>query len=497
VPLAFPVGDAEVNPMSQLVTVLTTALAIYAIVAAIFLISENRRPQATLAWMLAFVFAPGLGVVIYVLFGRDRKAFSRRSELLRQELRPNARPIVSPLLARQAAAIAQLEGASAARRKLMQLVRRNSHSALTTGNRVEVLQNAATFYPRLVEDMEAARHSIHHQYFIWGADPFTERLKDILCAKARAGVEVRVLYDALGSHAHLSRAYVRDMRAAGVKLVPTSPLYLLHTISYRNHRKISVIDGAIGYTGGMNIGKEHLDGGPGFTSWRDTQVRLVGEAVAALQAVFAVDWYNAVRENLFSAAYFPAEATGPPGSDVPVQILTSGPDSEWAAIRQLYALMIVTAQRRVYMQSPYFILDASIAGALRSAAMSGIDVKVMLTARASGDKVPGWAGNTFMADVVTAGVRIFLYQKGYLHAKTISIDSDVCSVGSANIDIRSFSINYELNAVIYSERIAKELEDDFERDLAHCTEFDLAEYQSRNPVVRFRDSVARLFSPLL
>jgi cardiolipin synthase len=213
--------------------------------------------------------------------------------------------------------------------------------------------------------------------------------------------------------------------------------------------------------------------------------------------VFAVDWYNGVREDLFSAAYFPADATDPAGGDVPVQILTSGPDSQWAAIRQLYALMIVSAQRHVYMQSPYFVLDVTVAEALRSAALSGIDVKVMLSARASGDKVPGWAGNTFIADTVTAGVRVFLYEKGYLHAKTISIDSDVCSIGSANIDIRSFSINYELNAVLYGERIAKELEEDFKRDLAHCTEFDLVDYQRRNPAVRFRDSVARLFSPLL
>jgi cardiolipin synthase len=463
----------------------------------VFLISENRRPQATLAWMLAFVFVPGLGVLIYVLFGRDRKAFSKRSDLLRQELKPNALLILSPLLSRQDEEITRLEGGSAARRKLMQLVWRNSHSALTTRNRVEVLQDAATFYPRLVKDKKAARHSIHLQYFIWGADSFTDGLKDILCAKVREGVEVRLLYEPLGSHAHLSRAYVRAMRAAGVKMVPTSPLYRIHTISYRNHRKITVIDGTIGYTGGMNIGKEHLDGGKGITSWRDTQVRFVGEAAAALRAVFAVDWYNAVRENLFSAAYFPADATDPAGGDVPVQILTSGPDSQWSAIRQLYALMIVSAQRHVYLQSPYFVLDASIAEALRSAALSGIDVKVMLSAHASGDKVPEWAGNTFIADVVTAGVRVFLYEKGYLHAKTISIDSDVCSIGSANIDIRSFSINYELNAVLYGERIAKELEEDFKRDLAHCTEFDLVDYQRRNPAVRFRDSVARLFSPLL
>jgi cardiolipin synthase len=279
-------------------------------------------------------------------------------------------------------------------------------------------------------------------------------------------------------------------------VAPSAPLWRLHTISYRNHRKITVIDGAIGYTGGMNIGKEHLDGGEGFDSWRDTQLRIEGEGAAMLQAVFMVDWYNAMRENLFAEAYFPRAATEPKEGGVPVQILVSGPDSRWAAIRQLYFAMITTAQRRVILQSPYFVLDASIAEALK-AALAGVEVKVMLTARASGDPVPGWAGNTYIEDVVGAGVRVFLYEKGYLHAKTISVDSEICSIGSTNIDIRSFSINYEINAVLYCRSLAAKLEADFERDLAHCTEFDPAEYRGRSAAVRFRDSVARLFSPLL
>jgi cardiolipin synthase len=292
-------------------------------------------------------------------------------------------------------------------------------------------------------------------------------------------------------------AYVRDMQAAGIRMAPTSPLYRLHTISYRNHRKITVIDGAIGYTGGMNIGQEHISGGIGFHFWRDTQLRLVGESAAILQAVFMVDWYNAVKENLFSAAYFPASATEPADGDVPVQILTSGPDSQWAAIRQLYSLMIVSAKQHVFIQSPFFIPDATIAEALMSAALSGVDVKLMVSARPSGNRLPDWAGNTYLADIISAGVHVFLYEKGYLHAKTISIDSEICSIGSTNIDIRSFSINYEINAVLYSKRLAKELEQDFERDLVHCTEFDAKAYRKRNAAMRFRDSMARIVSPLL
>ena len=478
-------------------TVFGWLFAGYALLMALYIVTENRRPQATLAWMLVLFSLPGVGLLIYVLFGRDRKAFAKRSRLLRQDLEANAKPLVSPILSRQDAAIRALEGGSASRRKLMMLVRRNPRSALTRRNVAELLQNAETFYPRMIDDMKAARHSIHLQYFIWARDEFTDGLKRILSERAKAGVEVRLLYDPIGSEAHVNRAYVKDMEAAGIRMAPTSPLWQLHTISYRNHRKITVVDGAIGYTGGMNIGKEHIDGGEGFDSWRDTQVRIVGEGAAVLQTVFMVDWYNAVRENLFSPEYFPTVATEPAEGDVPVQILTSGPDAQWAGIRQLYFFMIMSAQRHVYLQSPFFILDASIAEALKSAALSGVDVKVMLTERASGFPVPGFAGNTFILDVISAGVQVFMYEKGYLHAKTISIDSEICSIGSANIDIRSFSINYELNAVFYDARLARELEAAFERDLGFCHAFDAEEYARRPALSRLRDSAARLLSPLL
>jgi cardiolipin synthase len=485
------------NFVDHIGSILTTGLALYALATGVFLISENRRPQATMAWMLVFVSLPGIGLLAYVLFGRNRKAFAKQRQLMRQDLDVVAKPFISHILSRQDAELAQLENDSASHRKLMMLVRRNPQSALTRRNVVEILQNASSFYPRMIEDMNAARHSIHLQYFIWRRDEFTDELKRVLSNRASAGVEVRLLYDPLGSHRDVNRAYLREMRAAGIRMVPTSPLWHLHTISYRNHRKITVIDGRTGYTGGMNIGKEHLDGGPGFDFWRDTQVRIVGEAAAVLQTVFAVDWFNAVRESLFASAYFPTIATEPTKGDLPVQILTSGPDSQWAGIRQLYFFMIISAQKRVCLQSPYFILDASIAEALKSAALSGVDVRVMLSAGPSGNPLPGYAGNTFILDVIAAGVRVFMYEKGYLHAKTISVDSEICSIGSANIDIRSFSINYEINAVLYSPQLARELEEAFERDLDHSTEFSETEYQNRNVSLRFRDSLVRLSSPLL
>lgn len=482
-----------------------TLLGILGLAMGIFLIMDNRRPQATLAWLLVLFFLPGIGLLIYLFFGRDRKAFSKQSKLLMQDLEGRVGPLLEPLLSQQDAEIAALETLSTSHRKLMHLVRHNSRSVLTRHNRVALLQNSSEFYPALVADMAAARHSIHLQYYIWRSDEVGMALADLLAEKVRQGVEVRLLYDPIGSQrSRLSHFW--EMRKAGLRVAPTSSLWRLHTISYRNHRKITVIDGRIAYTGGMNIGREHIDGGDRFRLWRDTQIRIEGQAAAILQGIFMIDWYNATRENLFSPDYFPSEESCPPDNylelpeaenDVPVQILPSGPDSRWAAIRQLYSLMIVSARHHVYIQSPYFILDTSMAEALRTAAMSGVDVRVMLGGRESGNPLPHWAGNTFAADIVAAGVRVYLYHKGYLHAKTISIDSRICSVGSANIDIRSFSINYELNAVIYDERLARRLEEDFLEDLRYCTEFDPEEYYRRNPVVRFRDSLTRLLSPLL
>jgi cardiolipin synthase len=480
----------------------------YALLTGIFILLENRRPQASFAWMLLFLVLPGIGLVIYALFGRDRKAFSRQRKLARQNLEGTAAPIVEQLLARQDEEIGRLETQSLVLRRLMSLVRRNSHSALTTRNRVTLQQDASAFYPSLMEDLRKAQRTIYLQFYTWADDAFTRELKAILIGRAAHGVEVRLLYDPFGSLLRLTRRYRRDLNEGGVHVAPVSALYWLHTISYRNHRKIAVIDGQVGYTGGMNIGQEHIDGGPTFDRWRDTQVRLEGEAAAVLQVVFLVDWYNATGEDLFAADRFPSLGNDAPSAEardagavdghVPVQILTSGPDSEWRAIRQLYFAMIMSAQQRVRLQSPFFILDATIAEALRATALAGIAVEVMVSDRGEGlNQTPYWAANTYLAEVAVAGARVHMYGKGYLHAKTLSIDGEVCSIGSANLDIRSFSINYELNAVIYDARLAQELEAAFERDLKDCYPYESAGYR-RSPILkRLRDSTARLLSPLL
>jgi len=207
--------------IDNIFTILATALAFYALIVTVFVITENRRPQSTLAWMLVLFFTPGIGLLIYLFFGRDNKAFSKRSKLLMQDLEANAQPLLSPILSRQDRELARLLKENLAGKKLAMLVRRNSRSALTTRNGVEIQQNADRFYPSLIEDLKAARHSIHLQYFIWGVDPFTDRVKQILLEKARAGIEVRLLYDPQGSQAHVGRRYVKEMLANGIRMAPT------------------------------------------------------------------------------------------------------------------------------------------------------------------------------------------------------------------------------------------------------------------------------------
>lgn len=483
----------------SLLSITVYGFGLYALVIAIYVVLENRNPQSTYAWLLTLLLFPPVGLVLYYFFGRGWHAFSRENKLLQQALGDENPFDLFLLQKRQIEQVSQLARTeeNTARRKLLRLVLQNSNSALTMHNRLEIMQNAAVKYPRLLEDIEAAQHSIHMAYYIWSQDWWTEQLKELLICKAQQGVTVRVLVDAQGNE--LSRRYMRELRRGGVQFYiyyNYLSLLKLHTISYRNHRKIVVIDGHIGYTGGLNIGEEHLTGGARFSFWRDTHLRVEGEASKVLQGIFMTSWFNTTQEKLTRDELFP-NLYSLPDEQMPIQITTSGPDSQWEAIRQLYLLMIMAAETRLYIQSPFFIPDTSIAEALKAAALSGVDVRVMCAPRGTAYTLPYWAANTYFTDMVEAGVRVFLYQKGYLHAKTVSIDSAVCSVGTANMDIRSFGINYEVNCVIYDDAVACQLEADFELDIKDCYEFNLEEYRSRPFYKRLRDSACRLFSPLL
>jgi len=475
--------------------VLTALVSLYALTVAIFLVFENRSPQSTFAWLFLLLVFPLGGLAIYVLFGRSRHAFSRERTLTTLLEGSTLAKRSAALIAEQPDKLRTLTDAYGEYSRLASMLWNTARSPLTFCNRLEILQNASEKYPRLLEDMSAAARSIHLVYYEWASDPFTGKVGRLLSEKVSQGVEVRILYDPVGSLTMLSRRYVRALRRAGISMHPFSRLYQLHTLSYRNHRKIAVIDGRIGYSGGLNMTEKHLTGTKGFTGWRDTHARVSGDAVPILQAVFATMWQNTTGENVFEERYFPDVSDGTRG--VPIQVVSGGPDSRWEAIRQSYLAMIALADRHVYLQSPFLILDASLAEAMKAAALSGLDIRVMIAPRGFELSPAYRAGMTYAADMARAGVQVLLYQGAYFHAKTICVDSTICSIGSANIDIRSFSINYETNLVIYDREVTRELEADFTADLERCVPFSAVDYAARSRTSRFVDSTMRLCSPLL
>jgi cardiolipin synthase A/B len=467
----------------------------YAFGVTAFLALQNRSPQSTFAWLLLFVLFPPAGFLTYIMFGRGRHAFSRELTVTKLLERSTLATRAAHVVASQPGAIVDLGATQGEVARLAGMLWASGRAPLTTGNCVEILQNASEKYPRLLDDLRAASHSIHMVYYEWASDPFTETVAEILRDKVRRGVEVRILYDPVGSYFMLKPVYVAGLRRDGVQMQPFSSVYQLHTLSYRSHRKLAIIDGRVGYSGGLNMTEKHLTGPKGFSGWRDTHARITGQAVTVLQTVFATMWINATGEDLFDERHFPevdADETG-----VPIQVVSSGPDSRWEIIRQSYLAMIALARHHVYLQSPFLILDTSVAEAMTTAALAGVDVRVMI-APAGGEVSPAYrAGMTYAADMARAGVQVLLYKGAYFHSKTICVDSRICSIGSANIDIRSFSINYETNLVIYDEAMTRELEADFLADLEHCALFHADDYDSHKTSSRLVDSVMRLCSPLI
>jgi cardiolipin synthase A/B len=467
----------------------------YALSVTAFLALQNRSPQSTFAWVLLFVLFPPAAVLTYIMFGRGRHAFSRELTMTKLLERSTLADRAAQLVAAQPGVIANLVATQGESARLAVMLWASGRAPLTTGNRLEILQNASEKYPRLLDDMREASQSIHMVYYEWASDAFTETVAEILRERVQNGVDVRVLYDPVGSYSMLKREYVDGLRRDGIKMQPFSSIYQLHTLSYRSHRKLAILDGRVGYSGGLNMTEKHLTGPKGFTGWRDTHARVTGEAVTVLQSVFATMWVNATGENLFDDRHFPKVEVGNAG--VPIQVVSAGPDSRWETVRQSYLAMIALARHHVYLQSPFLILDTSVAEAMTTAALAGVDVRVMI-APGGGELSPAYrAGMTYAADMARAGVQVLLYNGAYFHSKTICVDSRMCSIGSANIDIRSFSINYETNLVVYDEGVTRELEADFLADLEHCVQFSANDYDAHKTSSRLIDSVMRLGSPLI
>ena len=318
-------------------------------------------------------------------------------------------------------------------------------------------------------------------------------------------MEIRLIFDGVGSFFRVSRTYKRRLHQAGIEyrtfLDPKNFLFG-RLINYRNHRKITVIDGRIGYTGGMNIGEEYISGGARFSGWRDTHLRLEGGVVRLLQEVFLLEWHNSGAGLLRDARFFPAlsaERSGEhkPGEPrLPVQVVCSGPDSAWDSLKLLFFTLISNANEEVLIQSPYFIPDESIQSAMETAALSGVRVRFMMTG-VPDKRIAFWAAHTYFERMLKAGVEILLYESGFFHPKMIAVDRRIATVGTANLDIRSFQLNYELNVVIYDRDTARRLQRQFDKDAGRCRRIGFNDISGQRALIRLRNSVSRMFAPLL
>lgn len=465
---------------------LLSALAAgWAAVCAVLIILERRSAAATIAWVLVLAFLPVVGLVVYRLIGPLR--------LERKRLRRvSGRNVVREGMQ----AFERIESTSPEDVHLAMVSLRAGDAAPLRAERVDLFLDGASAYRAIGEAIDAARHHVHLEYYIWEPDGIGTRLRDQLVARARAGLEVRIIADGTGCN-HLRRKFLRPLRDAGVEFAWFNPVTLRRLrrrrADFRTHRKIVVCDGLVGFTGGMNITDVHsAEFGENF--WRDTHLRVEGTVVNALQRIFMEDWYFAAeRLPGFSRRYFP-----PPThrGDHIVQLVASGPDSNSFAVHKLFFAAITEARQRVWATTPYFVPDEPILTAMLTAALRGVDVR-LLVPRKGDSRLVDLAARSYFPELLEAGVRILEYEPRFIHAKTFVIDDDVTIVGTANLDNRSFRLNFEIVAVLYGDAENAILAQAFEDDCGQSRGLQASDLEGERFLRRLGQAGARLLSPLL
>ena len=456
---------------------------------------DNRKPAWSISMLLMLYFIPFLGVPFYFLSGVNWKKRKIVKHIPERIFKTN----LGDLIERQQDFMKRIppEYENDAVKNVRMLLK-SSGAIMTMNNSLNVYDKGAELFDALLNDLENARESIHMEYFIWRSDKLGERVLEILSRKVAEGVEVRLLFDGVGCFRMMKLSYKRRLRRAGVQvryfLDPLNP-FSGWLLNYCNHRKIAVVDGDIAYTGGMNIGHEYIDGGKRFNSWRDTHLRLEGEVVGLLQAVFLADWENSGGRVGSEQDYINIQLSHI--GDLPMQVVTSGPDSDWHSLKNLYFNMISNANEEVLIASPYFVVDEAIEEALVAAALAGVKV-VIIMAGAPPDKwVPFWVAHTYYERLIEAGVEFYQYGQGFYHSKYLIADGKILTVGSCNMDMRSFELHYEINAVIYNSVMAEAMRKTFEEDIANSKKISLEECENLGFLRKLRNSVFRLIAPLL
>ncbi len=446
---------------------------------------ENRNPLKTIPWVIVLLLLPGLGLLFYFLFGQDnrkQRIISRRTykRIMKRphgiSLRKDTHPVPDQY------------------RPLTHLLGVSNEFSLLYGSEIAVYTNGNDKFNALLEAIEQATHHIHLEYYIFCNDEIGNRVKEALIRKAKKGVEVRVLYDDVGCW-NVKKSFFREMKEAGIEVYPFLRVVLpvfSGKVNYRNHRKIVVIDGTVGFMGGMNIADRYWKG-TSWGSWRDTHFRIRGKGVYGLQSAFLIDWYVITRRLLNGKVYYPKV---PVLSNTLMQVITSGPVGQWRILLQATIKVIATAKKYIYIQTPYFLPTEGLNQALQTAALSGVDVRLMLPKRADARSV-NMASHSFIDDMVKAGAKVYFYNPGFLHSKMVLSDDMLTCIGSANMDFRSFEHNFEVNAFVYDESFALQMKKIFFHDLHNCEKLVPARWLKRPLKQRLAESFMRLFSPLL
>ena len=466
------------------------------LLAVVIVFFERRSPKSVWAWLLLLFFIPVVGFMFYLLLGTDLR---KRKIFRAKEFQEN----IQETLRRQEFFIksVDMEVVDTEFSKYTDLVLYNmktSGAVLSSDNDVEIITDGNALFEKLLEDMRRATDFIHIQYYIIRDDMLFERLLKVCEEKVKQGVEVRILFDAMGCRTVSGRLW-ENVEQMGIEVAEFFPALFgrFHLrMNYRNHRKLVVIDNKTGYLGGFNVGKEYIGLDDKFGYWRDTQLRIVGGAVAGLEFRFLMDWNYAAGESLFeNRKYYRLPPSGE--KDLcKVQIISSGPDNGDLQIRNNYLRLIHKARKSIYIQTPYFVPDEAILDSLLIAIRSDVEVNIMIPCMPDHPFVY-WATYSYIGDLVMAGAKCYTYDNGFMHAKGMVIDSSVFCYGTANMDIRSFALNFEVNAVVYDEKKAYEMEEIFRKDLEHCTQITKDSYAGRPLGLRIKEQVSRLLSPLL
>ncbi|SET98747.1 cardiolipin synthase [Paenibacillus sp. NFR01] len=458
------------------------------------LLLEYRRPERALAWLFLSFCCPPLGLAFYYFLGAaywHNRRIRRRGAPLLREIRSHVAGKITPIKE----ASDSLNRPMAARGELLRLLTGLSGSAVTARNRSRVLGSAQEAYAAMLEAIEAAHETIHMEFYIFRADATGLKFRDALIRKARQGVRVRLLCDGLGSHG-LGRKFLQPLRQAGAEVhlfLPPLLALLERRFNFRNHRKILVVDGKVGFTGGLNIGDEYLGIDPKIGPWRDTHLQLEGDSVYHLQYIFIKDWRLAAGDCMSHPRFFPAHDCK---EQEEVLVVAGGPEGAIDASQEMFFTAISEAKERLWMTTPYFIPDPAISRALKNAVMKGADVRILIPAKPDNPLVYQ-ASLAYLDNLQDAGVKFYRYTAGFMHAKVMIVDGLFAAVGSANLDMRSFYSNFELTALLFSPDTVKGLAAAFERDLGDSEWIDPQIFKQRGRKVKLIQSLCQLLSPLL